>query len=417
MKDSNTRWTPKSEAELKAAVDGRLLGEGHFLDFKEQPNSNNKESARDMASFAIDGGMLIIGVSEDKDAGTFDLAPQPLKGLGEKFEQIARSVPTPSLAVLTELIPSEADPTQGYLVIHIPVSPGAPHMVEGRYWGRGDKTKHYLSDPEVARLHQLRRNVEQDALGLLAQEMAEDPIPAELRHQAHLFVVAQPVGGRDDMLDGLINGPGWRLDIAELVRGAAYPQVPDYDPAFSYANGGYRRREGIALSSRNLGEGRIFTGSPDQKLSTWEEVLELRFHEDGGMRLYYSRLSDRLDGSGQQAILDAVMVSYTRRFLALLTAVSERAGFYGNWALAVGANGLDGLSAMPTGSMSRFDTLGTYDGDTYTKGVQVTWAELTSTPAAITRKLTGRFLRAIAREERNEAYLTDPAGQAQAQPV
>ncbi|GAB3159738.1 hypothetical protein [Microbispora hainanensis] len=52
---------------------------------------------------------------------------KPLNGLAEKMEQIARTIPDPPLTILTEAIPSDADPTRGYLVVHIPASPAAPH--------------------------------------------------------------------------------------------------------------------------------------------------------------------------------------------------------------------------------------------------------------------------------------------------
>ncbi|MFI5689540.1 hypothetical protein [Streptomyces sp. NPDC051636] len=71
-----SRWTPKSEGDLAAAISGGLLEESHYLDLKEQTDpgkAGNKELARDLASFAVDGGMLIIGIREDKANRTFHL--------------------------------------------------------------------------------------------------------------------------------------------------------------------------------------------------------------------------------------------------------------------------------------------------------------------------------------------------------
>ncbi|RCG32034.1 hypothetical protein DQ384_05725 [Sphaerisporangium album] len=65
----------------------------------------------------------------------------------------------------------------------------APHMVNGKYYGRGDKTKIVLSDAEVVRLHERRRATEPDALELLRHEFESDPIPADLRQgHAHMFL-------------------------------------------------------------------------------------------------------------------------------------------------------------------------------------------------------------------------------------
>lgn len=41
---------------------------------------------------------------------------------------------------------SSQQPSHGYLIVHVPPSGSAPHMVEHKYLGRGDKTKQYLSD-------------------------------------------------------------------------------------------------------------------------------------------------------------------------------------------------------------------------------------------------------------------------------
>jgi hypothetical protein len=77
LSSDNPRWIPKTEADLQAAVDGGLFEESHHLDLKKAPNSkgDNKELARDLASFAVDGGTLIIGVQENKKSRTFELAP------------------------------------------------------------------------------------------------------------------------------------------------------------------------------------------------------------------------------------------------------------------------------------------------------------------------------------------------------
>ncbi len=71
-----------SEADVLAAIVNGVLGESHYLDLKREVKSSanaNKETARDLTSFAIDGGTLIIGIGET-DTG-IDPTPQPLAGL------------------------------------------------------------------------------------------------------------------------------------------------------------------------------------------------------------------------------------------------------------------------------------------------------------------------------------------------
>ena len=109
----NPRWAPETEADLQAAIDEGLIGETHYLDLKESlgGKADNRETARDLASFAIDGGALIIGIAEDKPNRTFRLAPQPLNGLAERIENATRQLTDPQLSVLTTAIPAAADPT------------------------------------------------------------------------------------------------------------------------------------------------------------------------------------------------------------------------------------------------------------------------------------------------------------------
>lgn len=260
LSSDNPRWTPKTEADLQAAVDGGLFEENHHLDLKKAPNSkgDNKELARDLSSFAVDGGTLIIGVQENKESRAFDLAPQPLNGLPEKIEQVARTIPDPPLNILTEEIKAAADDGTGYLIVHIPASPVAPHMVDHRYFSRGDKTKYQMGNAEVVALHTGRRNTEADILALLRKEMNEDPL-RDVGAQSHLFLVAQPAAGRRDMCLPIIGAQDWNLRLRTLINRVQENQKlraalsdQGFSPDLSHAHQGHRRARGVALSSSSL---------------------------------------------------------------------------------------------------------------------------------------------------------------------
>ena len=155
------RWSPKNETEVREAVAQGWIAESHHIDVKREigdSRGDRRETARDLASFAIDGGALLIGVEEDKANRTFSLAPQPLDGLMEKLEQVAAFVVDPPLTIISEEIPSIDDSTSGYLLVHVPPSSSAPHMVGGQYFGRGERTRRQLSDAEILRLHARRRS-------------------------------------------------------------------------------------------------------------------------------------------------------------------------------------------------------------------------------------------------------------------
>jgi hypothetical protein len=414
LSSDNPRWIPKTEADLKAAIDGGLLEETHYLDLKEAPSNkaDNKELARDLASFAVNGGTLIIGVKENKDTRIFELAPQPLNGLPEKVEQVARSIPDPPLNVITEVI--ETTPGTGYLIVHIPASPAAPHMVEGRYFGRGDKTKHRLSDAEVLRLHAQRNAAEADAIALLQKEMDDDPL-GSVGEQSHFFLVAQPTAGRRDLLLDLTGAPDWNVRLAQLIERAHQNRELNevlssgFSPNLTDAHQGHRRAGGVARSSANLGDGRVYTPSA---LHGDENVIELQVFENGGLRLYLTRFSDTIGtpDKPEQQLFPAAAVLLTRRLLEVLRLVAEEAGYFGNWSLAVGASRLRGRRSWrgPESWMS-FDANPRYSEGTYRESTGATLAELTSAPGAVTRRLLGPLLRSLTEESAYEKALTDTA--------
>lgn len=410
LSSTNPRWTPKSEGDLSAAISGGLLEETHYLDLKEQTDpgkAGNKELARDLASFAVDGGTLIIGIREDKPARTFHLAPQPLKGLPEKVEQVARSLADPPLNVLTEAIEASANDGTGYLIVHIPASAGAPHMVDGRYYGRGDKTKYQMADTEVVRHHVLRKVSETEALELLQQEIDQDPL-GEYGEQSHFFLVAQPTAGRGDMLLELTSGPNWQHRLAIVVNEAYTPELnlilQEFSPNLSDATQGQRRAGGAALATHNLANGR-----QHRPMGQWggEDALEVQFLEDGGLRLYSSRLSDNPAESngGEQALFDAAAVGLTRRMLEVVRLTAEGAGYFGNWSIAVGATRLQGRRRY-SGEWA-FSGSSAYSQDTYKQATGATWADLNATPGAITSWLLGSLLRSLGSQDLFTKALSD----------
>ncbi|MCK5752453.1 MAG: ATP-binding protein, partial [Mycobacterium sp.] len=146
-------WDPRTEEELLRCARNGLLEETHRLDIKrelEPGNSANKKLANDIAAFSLDGGTIVIGV--DEDTSPPNLSPVPLDGLAERIEQIARMRVEEAVQIRTTEIESTTQPGHGYLVVHVPASVRAPHMADGRYYGRGDKTNRVLSNTEVVRL-------------------------------------------------------------------------------------------------------------------------------------------------------------------------------------------------------------------------------------------------------------------------
>ncbi len=329
-------WLPTSEDELRDALSQEILTERHTLDFKRELPSGrgeNRELARDLAQFAIDGGVLIIGVDDNAQP-----TPVDLHGLRERIDRVARDLIDEPLHVRIDPIPTAADPSRGYLLVTVPPSPTAPHQVDGRYYGRGDTTKHVLPDAEVQRLHQLALRGQRDAEDLLDAEVRRDPFPPEQRQHAHLFGIAQPVSAPPDLLQQVLNDPqGWHGFIHGKVRSGPASQPlgddasPDgWSPDLPQLSDISRRAQGWALSAPGIRPGRRLPPESDAtNLATAEhQLLDLEIGEDGGLRLFCGRASDDLSSSyhrrGEiEVVFESLILGLTKRLVLIATAVQR----------------------------------------------------------------------------------------------
>lgn len=87
MTQPGAGWRPTTLTEVETAISNGLLDENHFLDLKRElrtGNSANKEIAKDIAAFAIDGGLLLIGVDEGPPV---TVTPVSLNGLAERVSK------------------------------------------------------------------------------------------------------------------------------------------------------------------------------------------------------------------------------------------------------------------------------------------------------------------------------------------
>src|SRR5699024_364462 len=107
----------------------------------------NMELARDLASLSVHGGVIIFGV-RDK---TLEVVGFDTTGLRDRISQVAATKISPPL------VPLIADDIEGpegrkLLVVSVPPSLLAPHMVDERYYGRSADGKRDHPDPEAATL-------------------------------------------------------------------------------------------------------------------------------------------------------------------------------------------------------------------------------------------------------------------------
>jgi predicted HTH transcriptional regulator len=166
---------PRSEQDILSAVDTGDLIETATFDAKSAlpGKGKSKDLAVDVAAMSADGGTLLYGVAEDENDRL--RAPQPflLAGARERVDHIVRTSISEPPAIEVHAIPTDDDPSVGYLVVNIPALPRAPHMVtvgkEHRYYGRGATGNVPLSEGEVAHLYERRQRWEVDRDAMLQE--------------------------------------------------------------------------------------------------------------------------------------------------------------------------------------------------------------------------------------------------------
>lgn len=326
----------RTEAELSAALESGTLGEGDRLDFKRQLTAGDrgtKDTAVDMASFAIDGGIIVVGVTPGRPP---DLAPVALKGQRERVEQIARNRIDPPLRVEVLEIPTEDSPEEGYLVLTVPASPQAPHAVDRVFRGRHGTTNVQLTAAEVRAIHE-RQHVDRAAIAdEMAAFAARDPFPPERQALGRLYLIGRPVTPAPQMLERSV-GSRWAQWTEENVRngrGITRGFSPDFGEAWSV-----RRMPDGWIASHFETPHRA--GERDHE----NHGIEVELAEDGTIRVFCSRPTDQFSGDRYVA-LEAVILGLTWRAVRLAAAVSRDTGYAGEWQISILVTRLRGAVSL-----------------------------------------------------------------------
>ena len=323
---------PADEAGLRAAVDSGRLREGDHLDLKRELPGGDRGSnsiAVDLASFALGGGTIVVGVDEGPPAV---LAPVALRGQRERVEQIARSSIDPPLRLAVREIAADGRAGDGYLVIEVPPSADAPHSVAGAFRGRSGTTNTILTANEVRRLHERASEAAARPISeILRDFVALDPTQEGQRRQAHLFVVARPLCADAEMLQSAV-GDRWREWTRDHLLQA--PRLTEeFSPDTHEASRLFRTPSGwIATGYRAVHR-------PPEPLNE-NHGIEVEVGEEGTLRLFCSRASD--DWRGGRVIFEILIGGLVRRVVDLAAVVSGDTGFTGDWEVGVAVTDLRG---------------------------------------------------------------------------
>ena len=392
------RWRPDTWQDVLDAADGGLLDESHWVDLKrELPTGkpkHNTDLAKDLASLAVDGGLLVIGI-EDDDSRAGAVCGVDLTQLADRVDQVARDKVRPQLTVRSTPVLDPERPGWGCLLVHVPASPRAPHMVDYVYYGRGDRANTKLGDDDVRRIRREREDHHRDIERALDDIVEHCPVPAEAHTFGHLYVLVQPATAEDDALVPLLTDGNFGSIVVNLNRVIAEElRLPPHSPALHEATRPRQHAEGITLTS-----------GLDQPKLIERYVLELVVREDGAVSLICGRGTDvefgprryLPDEEPQKLVYPSVILGLTHSVLALAGRLADRyAGYQGEWRIGVRLTGLtDAIAYDLTQGMHLDVRNAAYGRERYQRATTATTEDLVTEPHRVVQRLLAPLLRGL----------------------
>lgn len=426
------RWSPSTEEDIRRAAEDGVLEESHWWDAKREVSSGrsaNKRLAADLAAFAVDGGSLLIGLAEDKETGTFSLAPQPTAGMAERIGSIAATAVDPPLDVVVTAIPAatpaEDGSARGYLLVEVPPSPRAPHQVDGVYWGRGDKQNIRLSDADVQRHIARRQSLMELGQVLLAAEVDRDPIPTNRRGGGHIYLMAEPLSAPPDLATEFLQGStarGWVLQVSNEDPAELPQTLRNALPGPQHLTSVEARSDGLGVTSVVLqGTGRQLPPSAGDATPAEADpyrgnvddfLLDIEYLFGGGIRVLVGRGTWTHPRNSTAYAEDALVVAYARRLLAWVTAFGDIIGYRGSWLLGVHVDQLAGLSSAAFIDHYSPGVPPRYSAPTYQRLATATLHELLTKPGEVTARLARSLTWSLGTAASYESVFTHPTGEA-----
>jgi hypothetical protein len=386
-------WIPKSEQEILAVIEAEALVETATFDAKATlpAKGKSKDLAIDVAAMANDGGTLLYGVGENEDRRPTVPQPFTLVGARERVDQIVRTSISEPPDIQVREIPTD-DSSLGYLVVAVPPSPRAPHMVtvgkEYRYYGRSDTGNVLLTEGEVARLYERRQRWEIDRGGMLDEAVDSAPIESHEGH-AFLHLVARPVVPDEVLLD---RAQGER-HIADFLYGLFSTAVSEdvYSTSFSpdlSLNKRYERRADGWAASEGLDAEEGASVDPGH-------VLDFEIGLDGSGRLFCGRAAEEYDG--RLLVFENIIAGLTARFLAVLGGLYAAADYLGPVDVGLAVTGLRGGISYVLKQQSMASPR-PYDKDQYRRTGRFSAIMLKDDPRGAARTLVLPLARALTTE-------------------
>lgn len=343
--------------DIEACVRNEDFNENHYLEAKRALDLQNKtqklEFARDVAQFAFDGGVVVYGIGENKqfaeqgedEEAQFYLSPFDLSSLTvEQIEQVAQGRCEPPLSIRVQRLPSPDDPGTGYIVVTIPPSSRAPHMVDGKYPSRNQSTRSYLNDSAVRIYMQLQHDAKARAESELTKAIANDPASRPDQDSAHIFGVAVPISNWSEMeleqreAQNILGDARARWRDLRQNNWTQRSQRYHVDIEGSLEHADYFRQRGgeWAFQTRHLRE--ELDDAEEYFLAEWSVTdggIVKVF--DAGLSTYHERGGTTIKVAHPGVARDVAGILVTSAGMW-----ARQAGYHGEWAISIGATQLSG---------------------------------------------------------------------------
>lgn len=375
--------------DLTAAAQAGVLTETQWVELKAAlpaaARGANLELARDLASLSIDGGVLVIGVRDPGQAAE-DVTgtPDDLEPLKSRISQVAAGRVQPPLNVTLTPVRHPDDPARHVLLVTVPASPLAPHMVDERYWGRSANGKRPLSDAEVDHLWAQRRGLRDDF------EQRLQTLPDDV-HQ--LWPQTRQLGFAQLLLEPPLGHLNDRrtddVDLHTVLRAVSFQSA--WSPGIQSLGRNLPHPDGKAFASFEPG---------DHELAE-EYGLHLLVLDTGALRhlapatRYYGSRFDR----DQRPLCISVnhLMELTHQAVELAAVIGrEHLAVTGTWTLGVHLDRLAGLHSAQSLSDSYFSFRGRpYPRSAYTRATTATSEQLQERPAEVVEALLADLARGL----------------------
>ncbi len=365
------------------------LFETASLDGKGMMDDNTRETAKDIAAMANEGGVILYGISSDEKKRLTIESPVEFFGFEDKISQVVHSCIAEQPYFWTQLYPLQDDPTRGFVAVIVPPSPRAPHMVtkggDNRYYRRNNTISVPMNESEVALLYARRARLEADAIAPLRRDMENPPLQADTRF-AYLHLIAVPALPMTNMVPRIEGGA---REVHEFLspfikRSKEIQFVQSWSPDFAYP-----------IRLINVPSGYIAFLCGDEPRPEYRLDLQIDF--SGTVHLFCGRGAeeDKSLTSSEKIVFDSIPAGLTIRFAHFVGELYAHVGYRGAVNLGVGLTNAKSSVLSSVYRSGYYTHSPKFPDNEYVKTTSVFARELTTANVEVAQQLLEDFYAAL----------------------